>query len=138
MSASDHYLAIPRCGQGRGVLVLHSWWGLNPFFREVCDRLASKGFVALAPDLYGGKVATTPAAARRLRASATRTRREPIYKFLMKKIEFLMGHEAVTGREIGQLGFSMGGHWAFWPADLSWKRTLRFLGDKLPVHHRDG
>jgi carboxymethylenebutenolidase len=96
--------------------VLHSWWGLNPFFRDVCDRLASKGFVALAPDLYGGKVATTPSAARRLRASATTSRREPVYKFLMGKIEFLRRHEAITGLEIGQLGFSMGGHWAFWLA----------------------
>jgi carboxymethylenebutenolidase len=94
--------------------VLHSWWGLNGFFREVCDRLAAEGFVALAPDLYGGKVATTPAAARRLRASATTRRREPVYRFLMRKIEFLKRHEAVTGSAIGQLGFSMGGHWALW------------------------
>ena len=96
--------------------MLHSWWGLNTFFRNVCERLASKGFVALAPDLYGGKVADTPSAARRLRASATTGRREPVYKFLMREIEYLRRHEAVTGWAIGQLGFSMGGHWAFWLA----------------------
>lgn len=96
--------------------MLHSWWGLNVFFRHVCDRLASKGFVALAPDLYGGKVAATPSAARTLRASSATSRREPVYRFLMRKIEDLRHHEAVTGSEIGQLGFSMGGHWAFWLA----------------------
>ena len=52
------YLTTPENG-GPGVLVLHSWWGLNPFFKQVCDRLAEQGFVALAPDLYHGPVATT-------------------------------------------------------------------------------
>ena len=96
--------------------MLHSWWGLNAFFREVCERLASKGFVALAPDLFGGKVAVTPSAAQKLRASATAGRREPVYKFLIRKIEVLRHHEAVVGSDIGQVGFSMGGHWAFWLA----------------------
>lgn len=115
-SPSDHYLAIPRCGSGRGVLVLHAWWGLNEFFREVCDRLATNGFVALAPDMFGGKVAATPSSARQLRASATRRRRKPTYRFLMEKVEFLRRHGAVTGSQVGLVGFSMGGHWAFWLA----------------------
>jgi carboxymethylenebutenolidase len=116
MDGSDRFLVIPKSGSGRGVLVLHSWWGLTNFFREFCGRLASRGFVALAPDLYGGKVAATAGAARRLRASASRARREPAYKFLIRQIEYLRTHEAVTGPQIGLLGFSMGGHWAFWLA----------------------
>jgi len=39
------------------VLVLHAC-GLDPFFREFCDRLTTKGLVVLAPDLYHG--ATRP------------------------------------------------------------------------------
>ncbi|MCP5297882.1 MAG: dienelactone hydrolase family protein, partial [Zoogloeaceae bacterium] len=73
--ASPHYLAIPKSGSGPGVIVLHSWWGLNPFFRGLCDRFAKAGFVALAPDLYSGQIATTELEARRLRAKATATRR---------------------------------------------------------------
>lgn len=96
--------------------MLHSWWGLNGFFRDLCDRLAAEGFVALAPDLFGGKTAASVAGARRLRASANEARREPAYKFLMRKIDLLRHHEAVTGKEIGVLGCSMGGHWAFWLA----------------------
>src|SRR2546429_9478091 len=49
------YLAEPSHGSGPGVLVLHAWWGLTEPFRQVCDRLAEAGFVALAPDLYRGK-----------------------------------------------------------------------------------
>ena len=49
------YLAVPEHGSGPGVLVLHAWWGLTEPFRQVCDRLAQAGFVALAPDLYHGK-----------------------------------------------------------------------------------
>ncbi len=42
------FLAAPEKG-GPGVLVLHAWWGLNPFFQEICARLAGEGFLALAP-----------------------------------------------------------------------------------------
>ena len=49
------FLALPPAstndGKGKGVLVLHAWWGLNDFFKELCERLAQEGFVALAPDL---------------------------------------------------------------------------------------
>ena len=53
------YLALPDQEHGPGVLVLHAWWGLNPFFKELCDRLARAGFVAFAPDLYQGRTAAT-------------------------------------------------------------------------------
>ncbi|QKK10858.1 MAG: hypothetical protein HND59_03865 [Pseudomonadota bacterium] len=116
MTMPPHYLAIPKSGTGPGVLVLHSWWGLNPFFKELCDRFARAGFVALAPDLYSGKVATTVAAAKALRAQATASRRTPAYKMLIAAIEHLSHHAAVTAPGIALVGFSMGGHWALWLA----------------------
>src|SRR2546430_12715549 len=61
------YLATPDAAMGPGgagagapgVVVLHAWWGLTEPFRQVCDRLAEAGFMAIAPDLYPGKAATT-------------------------------------------------------------------------------
>jgi len=116
MTTPLHYIAIPKKGKGPGVLVLHSWWGLNDFFKSLCDRLANAGFVALAPDLYDGKTASTIAAAKKLRAEATATRRIPAYKMMIQAIDHLVKHEAAVGSHVAILGFSMGGHWAFWLA----------------------
>ncbi len=51
------YLAKPASGSGPGVLVIQEWWGLDNSLKEMADRLAAAGFVALAPDLYHGEVA---------------------------------------------------------------------------------
>ncbi|HEV7129630.1 MAG TPA: dienelactone hydrolase family protein [Ktedonobacterales bacterium] len=64
------YLATPDAATGPGVVVLHAWWGLTEPFRQVCDRLADVGFVALAPDFYRGKTATTVAEAEVLGAAS--------------------------------------------------------------------
>src|ERR1700709_1768190 len=49
------YLASPSAGSGPGVIVIQEWWGLTDHIADICDRLAGEGFVALAPDLYGGR-----------------------------------------------------------------------------------
>jgi len=107
------YLALPPAGRGRGVLVLHAWWGLNAFFRGLCDRLAQEGFVAAAPDLFEGQIATTVAGAEQLRS---KPRREPTYKTITRAVEQLAAHPGVQGTAVGVIGFSMGAHWACWLA----------------------
>lgn len=129
MTAPSHYLARPKSGSGPGVVVLHSWWGLNPFFKKLCDRFARAGFVALAPDLYGGRVATTPTEAKALRSETTAKRKTPAYKLLIAAIEHLTTHEAVQGSRVALVGFSMGGHWALWLAqrpELPIRATIVF------------
>src|SRR5207302_1274476 len=60
------YLATPAAGKGPGVLVIQEWWGLVRHIKTVCDRLATEGFTALAPDMYHGKTASEPDAAGKL------------------------------------------------------------------------
>ena len=102
---SDGYLALPRAGRGPGVLVVHAWWGLNSFFKALCRRLAGRGFVALAPDLYHGQVAATVDEAKRLRSQLSQ--REAAAR-LQLATEALCGLEAVTCPVVGVVGFSLG------------------------------
>ena len=41
------------------VLVVHEIFGLSTWIRAVADQLAAEGFIAIAPDLLTGKMATT-------------------------------------------------------------------------------
>jgi carboxymethylenebutenolidase len=113
-SAGQGYVVAPDSGRGPGVLVLHAWWGLTPFFHEVCDRLADAGFVALAPDLHGdGRTADTPDEAEALLASTDTNRTASL---VISSISALRGMPATPTGRIGILGFSMGASWAFWAA----------------------
>ena len=52
------YLSLPAShGNHPAIIVIQEWWGLNDWVKEQADRFAAKGYVALAPDLYRGKVA---------------------------------------------------------------------------------
>jgi carboxymethylenebutenolidase len=104
------YLALPERGHGPGVLVLHAWWGLTPFFEEVYERLAAEGFVAFAPDRYGGPTANTIEEAETLQQEREDwVRTEAV---LRASVGFLGAHKAVVGEELGALGFSAGAAWA--------------------------
>lgn len=93
-------------GGGPGVLLLHAWWGLKPFFKQVCDRIAEQGFTVLAPDLRNGEIAKTIDEA----------------KALMEKSDGqLIGDTVFTSKDylqtlvkgkLGVMGFSMGAAWS--------------------------
>ncbi len=100
------YLALPEGGTGPGVIVIQEWWGLTDHIAGVADRLASDGFVALAPDLFGGKVAHDTDEAGKL---MTELPVDEAAKDLGGAVDFLLGHEAVTSSKVGAIGFCMGG-----------------------------
>ena len=108
-SNGDHahgYLAVPESGSGPGVIVIQEWWGLDDHIVDVTDRLAAEGFVALAPDLYGGKVAhgADDAGAMMGQLPVDGAARD-----LAGAVDFLLGHDAVTSKTVGAVGFCMGG-----------------------------
>jgi len=92
-----------------GVLVLHAWWGLNAFFKDLCKRLAREGLVAFAPDLYHGHVATTIEDAKQLRSKLNK---QQVEADIAAGIEYLQGLDAVTSPHLGVIGFSLGAYYA--------------------------
>ena len=109
--AGTGYLALPDAGTGPGILVLHAWWGLNDVFREVCDRLAAEGFVALAPDLLDGRVASTVEDAEQQLATADA---DELAHLTRSSLWTLREMPATPDAPLGVLGFSMGGSMALW------------------------
>ncbi|WP_433802331.1 dienelactone hydrolase family protein [Actinomycetospora sp. CA-084318] len=100
------YLALPESGSGPGVVVIQEWWGLTSHIADVTNRLAAEGFVALAPDLYGGTTTHDSDEAGKLMQEL------PVQQAatdLAGAVDFLLEHEAVVGDTVGAVGFCMGG-----------------------------
>ena len=107
------YLAIPASGRGPAVVVVQEWWGLVDHIRDVCDRFAREGFVALAPDLYRGVSTVDPDEAGRLMMNLEIPRAA---RDLDAAIQTLLNHVAVDGARVGSVGFCMGGQLALYAA----------------------
>lgn len=108
------YLAQPKSGLSKGVLVIHAWWGLNQFFKDLCDRLAGEGFFVLAPDLYHGKIAATIEEAKKLRS---KLKQEAVAQEITQAAEQLHQVCCIAGQGLGVIGFSLGGYWGLWLAE---------------------
>lgn len=107
-STAGGYLALPDGGTGPGVIVVQEWWGLDSGIKEMADRLAAAGFVALAPDLYHGELAghTEMDKAGALMSSLPPDRAG---RDMSGAVDYLADHEATTGDGVGVMGFCMGG-----------------------------
>jgi carboxymethylenebutenolidase len=101
------YLARPDSSESLpAVIVLQEWWGLDGHIKDLTNRFAEQGYIALAPDLYKGQVATEPDEARKLvmeldMAEAVRE--------IQQAVTYLLDQEFVAGDQVGIVGFCMGG-----------------------------
>jgi carboxymethylenebutenolidase len=107
------YLATPESGSGPGVIVLQEWWGLVDHIKDVADRFAAEGFVALAPDLYHGESTTSPDDAGKLMMALKIAETE---KDLQGAITHLLNLDACTSDTVGTVGFCMGGQLSLYAA----------------------
>lgn len=107
-ASASGYLVRPPGGTGPGVIVVQEWWGLDWGIKTMADRLGEAGFVALAPDLYHGELAAHDEMdkAGHLMSSLPMDRAA---RDMSGAVDFLAGHDAVTGDKIGAIGFCMGG-----------------------------
>jgi carboxymethylenebutenolidase len=105
------YLARPRGAKPGlpGLIVIHEWWGLNDNVREEAERLAAEGYVALAVDLYDGKVATEVRSAMGLSQALT-ANAPPAEDNLRQAYAYLATQQGAP--RIGSIGWCLGGRWS--------------------------
>jgi len=107
------YLSVPEQGSGPGVVVIQEWWGLVDHIKDLCDRFAGEGFVALAPDLYHGKTTKSPDEAGKLMMAL---RIDEAERDLSAAAQYLGKHDSTSSEKIGVVGFCMGGALALYTA----------------------
>jgi len=107
------YLATPESGSGPGVVVLQEWWGLVDHIKDVADRFAEAGYVALAPDFYNGETTTSPDDAGKMMMALNIGESE---KILRGAIDYVIGLDATSSDKVGTVGFCMGGQLSLFAA----------------------
>jgi carboxymethylenebutenolidase len=97
-----------------GVVVFHPWWGLNDDVVAYADRLAAAGFAVVAPDMFGGQVASTIEDADRLSGAADEAACDAT---ALAAVDHLVDRLGPTSK-VAALGFSFGAAWSLWsPAE---------------------
>jgi carboxymethylenebutenolidase len=101
------YLALPETsGPHPAIVVIHEWWGLNDWVKEQAQKLAQEGYVALAVDLYRGKVAYDPNLAHELARGLPQDR---ALRDMVAAFAYLASRPDVNKAKIGSIGWCMGG-----------------------------
>jgi carboxymethylenebutenolidase len=108
------YLVRPQQkGMVPGVVVIHEWWGLTDQIKHVADRLAEEGYMAIAPDLYRGKLGTDAGLAHELMRGLNENWAVDVVTGAVSQLRAIEARERrgpATGRmPVGTIGFSMGG-----------------------------
>jgi carboxymethylenebutenolidase len=96
--------------EGKGafpaIVVIHEWWGLNDWVKDQASKLSGQGYVALAIDLYRGKVATSAEEAHELMRGVPEDRAK---RDLRAAVQFLQAQASVKKDRIASIGWCMGG-----------------------------
>lgn len=104
------FLALPDGGgKHPALVVIHEWWGLNDQIKGEAQKFAGQGSVALAVDLYRGKVATTADEAHELMRGVPDDRG---MRDLEAAFAYLASRRDVEANKIGSVGWCMGGGWS--------------------------
>ncbi|HSD89575.1 MAG TPA: dienelactone hydrolase family protein [Kofleriaceae bacterium] len=110
LDGTKAYLSVPPGpGPHPGIVVIHEWWGLNGNIEHWADRLAGTGWAALAVDLYGGTVATTPDQAMAAMKAVDPAKAKAT---IDAAIEFLAKDPRVAAKKRAVIGWCFGGGWS--------------------------
>ena len=105
------YFISPERGPGPGVLLLHSFWGLNRAAKDTADRLADSGFTVLAPDLAEGQEFDEPEPALDALAEADVN---VLASLIQSSVGIVRRAQARPDSPIGVVGYGSGASWALW------------------------
>jgi carboxymethylenebutenolidase len=118
----------PSSEKAPAIIIVHEWWGLTQHIKDVAQRFASEGFIAVAPDLFDGVTTKDSKEASQLMSSLTT---EKGLEYLQIVLNQLRSMNDVTS--VGVTGFCMGGTFALLlPAHAKLEASAPFYGD-VPV-----
>ncbi|MBD2677296.1 MULTISPECIES: dienelactone hydrolase family protein [Nostoc] len=131
----DAYLAEPtQKGTFPAVIVIQEIFGVNIHIREVAEKFAKEGYVAIAPTLFqrtapGFEAGYNPEDIQKGRQYKEQTKAEEILSDIQAAIAYLRSLPNVQGDAIGSIGFCFGGHVVYLAATLpDIKVTASFYG----------
>jgi carboxymethylenebutenolidase len=141
----DAYLAQPADpGIYPGIVVLQEIFGVNGHIREVTERIARQGYVAIAPALYqrlapGFATGYTPADIEIGREYKMQTQASTLLSDIQVAIDYLKTLPQVSSHGFGCIGFCFGGHVAYLAATLpDIKATASFYGAGIATNTPGG
>jgi carboxymethylenebutenolidase len=103
----DGFLARPNVGEARTAIVLvHGYRGVDDGQRAVTRRFAKEGFIALSPDLFHGKIYSTPESCALAKTSLEIA---PAVEKIIDSVAYLRRLPFVGKKKIALMGFCMGG-----------------------------
>jgi carboxymethylenebutenolidase len=120
----DAYQSKPTApGNYPGIIVIQEVFGVNEYIREVCDRIASWGFVAVAPAIFqrtapGFAVGYSPEELAEGRFHKDQTKASELISDIQATIRYLQQCPQVNAAKLGIIGFCFGGHVAYLGATL--------------------
>ena len=101
-------LALPDKTPAPALLLVHEWWGLNDQIKAVTAEFAKEGYIALAVDLYDGKVASSADDARKYVGAVDQAAATDAVK---SWAGWLKAHAKGSGK-LGTVGWCFGGGWS--------------------------
>lgn len=101
------YVSYPDCESSKAIIVIQEYWGLNDHIKDISNRYAAEGFIAIAPDLYRGKIAKSSDEASKMMTALAIEDGLDIIKNAVGK-----ARETYSISHFGITGFCMGGTFA--------------------------
>lgn len=139
------YLAQPQePGSYPGVVVLQEIFGVNAHIREVTERIATYGYVAIAPAIFeriapGFETGYTPEAIETGKNYAMQTKASELLSDVQAAIDYLKSLPQVKKDGMGCIGFCFGGHVAYLTSTLpDIKATASFYGAGITLRTPGG